>query len=103
MKRPYYPKKKPVKRPVDPANPANPAPGVGPRRTRDDVITMDGTVLDALPNALFNVELENGHKVLGHISGKMRTHYIRIVPGDKVTVELSPYDLTKGRITYRFK
>ena len=75
----------------------------GPRRTRDDVITMDGTVIDALPNALFNVELENGHKVLGHISGKMRTHYIRIVPGDKVTVELSPYDLTKGRITYRFK
>ena len=101
MKKPFYPKKRPV-RPVT-TDPANPAPGVGPRRTRDDVITMDGTVMDALPNALFNVELENGHKVLGHISGKMRTHYIRIVPGDKVTVELSPYDLTKGRITYRFK
>ena len=100
-KKPFYPKRRPTK-PVT-TDATNPAPGVGPRRTRDDVITMDGTVLDALPNALFNVELENGHKVLGHISGKMRTHYIRIVPGDKVTVELSPYDLSKGRITYRFK
>ncbi len=100
MKKPFYPKKRPVRPATDPANPA---PGVGPRRTRDDVITMDGIVMDALPNALFNVELENGHKVLSHISGKMRTHYIRIVPGDKVTVELSPYDLTKGRITYRFR
>ncbi len=85
-----------------------PAPGttaapVAPRRTRDDVITMDGTVVDALPNAIFNVELENGHKVLGHISGKMRTNYIRIVPGDRVLVELSPYDLTKGRITFRYR
>ena len=102
MKKPFYPKKRPT-RPVVATDPNNPPPGVGPRRTRDDVITMDGIVQDALPNALFNVELENGHKVLGHISGKMRTHYIRIVPGDKVTVELSPYDLTKGRITYRFK
>jgi translation initiation factor IF-1 len=76
---------------------------VGPRRTRDDVITMAGTVIDALPNALFNVELENGIKVLGHISGKMRTNYIRIVPGDRVLVELSPYDLTKGRITFRYR
>ena len=79
------------------------ATAVGPRRSRDDVIAMEGTVVDALPNALFNVELENGHKVLGHISGKMRTHYIKIVPGDRVMVELSPYDLTKGRITYRYK
>jgi translation initiation factor IF-1 len=76
---------------------------VGPRRSRDDVIAMEGTVVDALPNALFNVELENGHKVLSHISGKMRTHYIKIVPGDRVMVELSPYDLTKGRITYRYR
>ncbi len=64
---------------------------------------MDGTVMEPLPNAMFRVELENGHKILAHISGKMRMHYIRILPGDKVTVELSPYDLTKGRITYRKK
>ncbi|EIE02523.1 MULTISPECIES: translation initiation factor IF-1 [Leptospira] len=70
---------------------------------KEDAITVDGTVLEPLPNAMFRVELENGHKVLAHISGKMRMHYIRILPGDKVTVELSPYDLTKGRITYRKK
>ena len=64
---------------------------------------MEGTVTEPLPNAMFRVELENGHKVLAHISGKMRMHYIRILPGDKVTVELSPYDLTRGRITYRYK
>ncbi|MCK8115624.1 translation initiation factor IF-1 [Coriobacteriia bacterium M08DHB] len=64
---------------------------------------MEGTVLEALPNAMFRVELDNGHKMLAHISGKMRMHYIRILPGDKVVVELSPYDLTRGRITYRFK
>jgi translation initiation factor IF-1 len=64
---------------------------------------MEGTVVEPLPNAMFTVELENGHKVLAHISGKMRMHYIRILPGDKVTVELSPYDLTRGRITYRYK
>lgn len=100
MKKPSYPKKRETRRP---ANAANPAAPVGPRRSRDDVIAMDGTVVDTLPNALFNVELENGHKVLGHISGKMRTHYIKIVAGDKVLVELSPYDLTKGRITYRYR
>jgi len=99
MKKPSYPKKQEKKR----VNPANPATPVGPRRSRDDVIAMDGTVAYALPNALFNVELENGHKVLGHISGKMRTHYIKIVAGDRVLVELSPYDLTKGRITYRYR
>ena len=70
---------------------------------RDDAIEMEGTVLEALPNAMFRVELDNGHKVLAHISGKMRMHYIRILPGDKVVVELSPYDLSRGRITYRFK
>jgi len=99
-KRTSYPKRNQKRKPVDPAAAAA---AVGPRRSREDVIAMDGIVQDALPNALFNVELENGHKVLGHISGKMRTHYIRIVPGDKVTVELSPYDLTKGRITYRYR
>ena len=64
---------------------------------------VEGTVIEPLPNAMFRVELENGHKVLAHISGKMRMHYIRILPGDKVQVELTPYDLTRGRITYRYK
>ena len=71
--------------------------------TKEDVIELEGTVLEALPNAMFRVELENGHKILAHISGKMRMHYIKILPGDKVTVELSIYDLGRGRITYRFK
>ena len=71
--------------------------------SKDDVIQMAGEVVENLPNAMFRVKLENGHVVLGHISGKMRMHYIRILPGDKVTVEMSPYDLTRGRITYRFK
>lgn len=70
---------------------------------KEDVIEVEGTVLEPLPNAMFRVELENGHKVLAHVSGKIRMHFIRILPGDKVTVELSPYDLTRGRITYRFK
>ena len=64
---------------------------------------MEGTVVEPLPNAMFRVELENGHKVLAHISGKMRMHFIKILPGDKVTVELSPYDLSRGRIVYRYK
>ena len=64
---------------------------------------LEGTILEALPNANFRVELENGHKVLAHISGKMRMHYIRILPGDRVLVELSPYDLSRGRIVYRYK
>jgi translation initiation factor IF-1 len=68
---------------------------------KEDVIEMDGTVVDTLPNTTFRVELENGHVVTAHISGKMRKHYIRILTGDKVKVELTPYDLTKGRITYR--
>ena len=70
---------------------------------RDDAIELEGTVVEPLPNAMFQVELENKHKVLAHISGKMRKHFIRILPGDKVVVELSPYDLTRGRITYRYK
>lgn len=70
---------------------------------KEDVIEVQGTIVEALPNTMFRVELENGHVVLAYISGKMRKHFIRILPGDKVTVELSPYDLSKGRITYRFK
>ena len=71
--------------------------------TKQDVIELGGKVLEALPNAMFKVELENGHQILAHLSGKMRMHYIKILPGDKVTVELSVYDLNRGRITYRFK
>jgi translation initiation factor IF-1 len=70
---------------------------------KEDQIEMEGTVTETLPNTMFRVELDNGHVVTAHISGKMRKHYIRILRGDKVTVELTPYDLTKGRITYRFK
>lgn len=69
---------------------------------KDDVIEVEGKVVDTLPNAMFKVELENGATILAHVSGKIRMHYIRILPGDRVTVGLSPYDLTKGRITYRF-
>ncbi len=68
-----------------------------------EVIEVEGSVLEALPNAQFRVELENGHEILAHISGKMRMHYIKILPGDKVTVEMTPYDLSKGRITFRHK
>ena len=70
---------------------------------KEDAIQMQGEILDTLPNATFRMKLENGHVVLGHISGKMRMHYIRILPGDKVTVELTPYDLTRGRIIFRAK
>jgi translation initiation factor IF-1 len=70
---------------------------------KKEAIEVEGTVLESLPNATFRVELANGHRVLAHISGKMRRHYIRILPADKVLVELSPYDLTRGRVTYRFK
>ena len=70
---------------------------------KDDVIEVEGIILETLPNAMFKVELENGHEILAHVSGKIRMNYIRILPGDKVTVEMSPYDLTKGRITYRYK
>ncbi|HEX7343834.1 MAG TPA: translation initiation factor IF-1 [bacterium] len=70
---------------------------------KEEAIKIDGSVLETLPNATFRVQLENGHKVLAHISGKMRMHFIKILPGDKVTVELSPYDLNRGRIVYRYK
>ena len=70
---------------------------------KEDAIELEGTVVEPLPNAMFKVVLENGHQVLAHISGKMRMHYIKILPGDKVTIELSPYDLDRGRITYRYK
>jgi translation initiation factor IF-1 len=72
-------------------------------KPKEDAIVLEGTVLEPLPNAMFRVELDNGHNVLAHISGKMRMHYIRILPGDRVQVELTPYDLTRGRITYRYK
>lgn len=71
--------------------------------SKQDVIEVEGTVLEPLPNAMFTVELENGHKVLAHVSGKIRMNFIRILPGDKVTIELSPYDLSRGRIVYRYK
>ena len=70
---------------------------------KQSAIEQDGTILEALSNAMFRVELENGHKIIAHISGKMRMHYIRILPGDKVRVEMSPYDLSKGRISFRYK
>ncbi len=71
--------------------------------SKEEAIEVEGTVMEPLPNAMFRVELENGHKILAHISGKMRMHFIRILSGDKVKVQLSPYDLTRGRITYRYK
>ena len=70
---------------------------------KKDLVQLEGTIVEALPNATFRVELDNGHKVLAHISGRMRLHWIRILPGDRVTVEFSPYDLSRGRIIYRFK
>ncbi|MCB0958209.1 MAG: translation initiation factor IF-1 [Acidimicrobiales bacterium] len=72
-------------------------------KPKEDAIVLEGTVLEAQKNAMFRVELQNGHEVLAHISGKMRMHYIRILPGDRVQVELTPYDLSRGRITYRYK
>src|SRR3990167_4252148 len=77
--------------------------GIDAEMTKEDAIEVEGTVVEPLPNAMFRVELENGHRVLAHVSGKMRMNFIRILPGDRVKVELSPYDLTRGRITYRFK
>jgi translation initiation factor IF-1 len=76
---------------------------MGASMPKEEAIVVEGRVLETLPNAMFRVELENGHKVLAHISGKMRMHFIRILPGDKVTIELSPYDLTRGRIIFREK
>lgn len=74
-----------------------------PLNKKEEAIVMEGTIVESHPNAMFSVELENGHVVMAHISGKMRRHYIRILPGDKVQVEMTPYDLTRGRITYRYK
>ena len=70
---------------------------------KDDAIEVEGTVIETLPNAMFRVELSNGHKVLAHVSGKIRMNFIRVLPGDRVTVQLAPYDLSRGRITYRFR
>jgi translation initiation factor IF-1 len=97
-KKPQY--RKPF-RPTPP--PAPVAPEERARRENPNAITMDGKVVEALPNAMFTVELDNGHSVLGHLGGKMRKHYIRVLPGDRVVVELSPYDLTRGRITFRHR
>ena len=105
-KRPSYPPKKSNQRPGQAAAPGTPGAvaTVAPiRKAKSDAITVDGTVVDALPNAMFTVELDNGHKVLSTLCGKMRTRYIRVAQGDKVTVELSPYDLTRGRITFRYR
>ena len=71
--------------------------------SKQDLINQDGTITEALSNAMFRVRLENGHEIIAHISGKMRMHYIKILPGDRVAIEMSPYDLSKGRITYRYK
>lgn len=89
---------------VSPASPpVTSAPEVHLPKPKEDAIVLEGTVLEPLPNAMFKVELENGHKVLAHSSGKMRMHRIRILPGDRVQVEITPYDLSRGRITYRYK
>ena len=80
-----------------------PVPDDGEALTKEEKIEVEGEVTESLPNTMFRVMLDNGHEVLGHISGRMRRHYIRILPGDRVKVELSPYDLTRGRITYRYK
>ena len=81
----------------------DPAAADANRKVRDDAIEAEGVVVESLPNVMFKVRLDNDHEVLGHISGKMRRHYIRILPGDRVKIELSPYDLDRGRITYRYK
>ena len=83
--------------------PATATTEAGPRRQNPDAIAVEGTVLESLPNAQFKVKLENGHEVLGHLGGRMRKNYIRVLPGDRVVVELSPYDLTRGRITFRHR
>jgi translation initiation factor IF-1 len=95
------PRRSPGRKPVSAATRAKRLERAG--TAKESTIQVEGTIVEALPNTMFRVDLENGHRVLGHISGKMRKHYIRILPGDKVTVELSPYDLTRGRITYRHR
>ena len=95
-RRPFRPRRHPKKKPVRPGEDQGPP-------AKDNAIVMEGIVLETLPNTQFRVEIAGGHIVLAHISGKMRKHFIRILIGDRVLVELSPYDLTRGRITYRFK
>lgn len=87
--------------PETPAERAKRAERAGPQK--EAALQVEGTVVESLPNTMFRVDLDNGHRILGHISGRMRKHYIRILPGDRVTVELSPYDLTRGRIVYRHR
>jgi translation initiation factor IF-1 len=99
------PKKTQYRKPPRPGKPT-PTPDNSEERVRREnpnAVTMDGKVVEALPNAMFMVELDNGHSVLGHLGGKMRKNYIRVLPGDRVVVELSPYDLTRGRITFRHR
>ena len=97
------PKKPQYRKPTRPARPPTAPTEERPRRQDPDAIAVDGKVVDALPNAMFTIELDNGHSVLGHLGGKMRKNYIRVLPGDRVVVELSPYDLTRGRITFRHR
>jgi translation initiation factor IF-1 len=96
-------KKPQYRKPFRPTPPPTTPVEERPRREDPDAILAEGRVKEALPNAMFRVELENGHAVLGHLAGKMRKNYIRVLPGDRVTVELSPYDLTRGRITFRYR
>jgi len=96
-------KKPQYRKPARPTPPAATQVEERPRRQDPDAITVEGRVKDTLPNAMFMVELENGHSVLSHLAGRMRTNYIRVLPGDRVTVELSPYDLNRGRITFRHR
>lgn len=95
------PKKPQYRKPTAPPPP--PTTEVRPRKENPNAVTVDGRVVDALPNAMFTVELDNGHSILGHLGGKMRKNFIRVLPGDRVVVELSPYDLTRGRITFRHR
>ena len=97
------PKKPVYRRPARPATPAQPNTETRGPRQNPDALAVDGRVLEALPNAMFTVELDGVQHVLGHLAGKMRKNYIRVLPGDRVTVELSPYDLTRGRITFRHR
>ena len=96
-------KKPAYRKPIRPARPPVAPTEERPRRVDPDAISVEGKVVDALPNAMFTIELENGHNVLGHLGGKMRKNYIRVLPGDRVVVELSPYDLKRGRITFRHR
>jgi translation initiation factor IF-1 len=95
------PRRSAKSRPVSAADRAKRAERAG--APKESTLQVEGTIVESLPNTMFRVDLDNGHRILGHISGKMRKHYIRILPGDRVTVELSPYDLTRGRITYRHR